>query len=271
MRYFNRVVLAMLLMAAMFVSPHAVARQTAPAGPLEQSLRLQAMAQRQAKLFLQLRMSVDAETAQRKLDEAVRAFDQGLAQLAQSKGPNGAALNLDAVNAIWAGARSTLGEAADPTTTARAAREAEQLTQALGKLSSQMLPAKPGPAMQLTLLAARDAMLAHRLAKLYLQLRGGDGDAERRNELAQARKDFLQAVDALEQSPLSQGQIRANIDLVRQQWAFFDGALSSSSVESKNLKVLVTTSERLSQSLTDIAMSYGQLATGEALLAQTSP
>ena len=121
------------------------------------------------------------------------------------------------------------------------------------------------------LLAARDAMLAHRLAKLYLQLRGGDGDTERRNELAQARKDFLQAVDAMEQSPLSQGQIRSNINLVRQQWDFFDNAISSSSVENKVLKVVVTTSERLCQSLTDIAGAYGQLAGGEQMLAQTTP
>lgn len=268
---FNRVMLAVLLAASMFVSHAAAAPQAGPQSALEQSLRLQIMAQRQAKLFLQLRMSVDAETSQRKLDEAVRAFDQALAQLAQSKGPSGAPPNLETIFALWSGARNTLGEAADPATTARAAREAEQLTQALAKLSAQMLPAKPSPALQLTLLAARDAMLAHRLAKLYLQLRGGDGDTERRNELAQARKDFLQAVDAMEQSPLSQGQIRANINLVRQQWAFFDGAISSSSVENKVLKVVVTTSERLGQSLTDIAGAYGQLAGGEQMLAQTTP
>lgn len=231
----------------------------------ELSQRLQIMAQRQARLFLQQRLSVDAETAQRKLTESMREFDALLEQYARQAGET-AAGEAARLPTLWASARGTLNEAAGPVTAIKAAHDAEQLARALQV--GQPAAAAAGPAGRLTALAARQAVLAQKLARLYLQLRSGDAEEERRREFAQARNEFVAAVDGMARSPVSQLAIRSNLGLVRQQWEFFEMAVASGSVDTRTLRTVISTCERITQTMGEVAEAYLAMAADEATLAQ---
>lgn len=211
---------------------------------------LSALAQKQAKLYLQLRLGVEPSASQRKLDEAVRSFDSLLPQF-EARNANGSAQ----LTSSWADARQTLAAPTDMPMVKKASQNAEQLSSLLQQAMAQQAPAAAPATWRLADLAARNAVLAQRLARVYMQQRVGDGDTDRQAAQQQMRKDFVAALDELTRNAASNANLRMNLGLVKQQWMFFDAALTAPRSDEEMIRNVATSSERISEMMGQISSS----------------
>jgi hypothetical protein len=72
-------------------------------------------------------------------------------------------------------------------------------------------------------------MLSQRAAKFYLAQVWDCGVTTARAELDRARAEFVSAHEVLARAPEATPQIRAELELARNQWVFFDNALQQGS------------------------------------------
>jgi len=82
------------------------------------------------------------------------------------------------------------------------------------------------PAGKLVNLAGRQRMLSQRSAKCYLSITWADLELGQQRELDTAKREFVDALAVLEAAPEATPTIRDELSLARQQWVFFDNALS---------------------------------------------
>jgi hypothetical protein len=96
-------------------------------------------------------------------------------------------------------------------------------------------------------------MLSQRIAKLYLLRSLGDRSRGTEVDIAQTRLEFQAALAQLANAPENTQRTRADLELVRVQWIFFDGALEDGSNASPAYRLNVaTTSERITQVMDDV-------------------
>jgi hypothetical protein len=106
-------------------------------------------------------------------------------------------------------------------------------------------------------------MLSQRLARLYLLAQGGNRSQGVVIDIEQARKEFatgLQELDtARENSPAS----RDAIGLAKNQWIFFDSAISRLGIADRGnglaVQNVVTSSERIAQVLDQAGAQYATI------------
>ncbi|MEY2843113.1 MAG: hypothetical protein RI920_1150, partial [Pseudomonadota bacterium] len=74
--------------------------------------------------------------------------------------------------------------------------------------------------------SGRQRMLSQRAAKFYLSQSWGTATPTQLSELNKARQEFASALTMLYEAKEATPAIREEIELVQQQWVFFDNALS---------------------------------------------
>ncbi|MEC5399209.1 hypothetical protein [Uliginosibacterium sp. H1] len=250
--------LAFSLVGALCLTP-AVAQSVTTAAPIsgfEAASRLRAMPQRLSKLYLQTRLNVDRETSQLRLEEGIRQFDTMLAQLQRNRLEGSARRNLERLEGQWADMRNTLRQPPSDALSQRLGSEAEQLALGAQRLTLQLESPDESSANRLAELALRNDMLAQRLARLYMQLKAGVNTTSHYVDMEQTRKEFLTTLRELGSAPQSAGSASRNLELVRQQWSFFEQAVMERNWDERAVRNVATTSERISQVMNELAQSY---------------
>ncbi|MDP5239399.1 hypothetical protein Q9Q94_07645 [Uliginosibacterium sp. 31-16] len=263
---------SLLRLAAGFslLAPLACSALAAPSAPtvlpIEAAGKLRSLAQRQAKLYLQLRLEVEPEASQRWLAESVRSFDENLALVARAAQGDAPTVRIvTRITTQWEGFRQTLSSPPDARKAQSVAADAEQIALAAQSLALRFDLAQDSPVFRLVDLASRNDMLAQRLARIYMQTRAGQGGKAAEVDMEQTRKEFAAGLKALSDAAENTPAIRANLELARQQWLFFDMAVND---RQKSFdfarRDVATTSERISQMMTAAAQVYGQMAGSSA-------
>lgn len=256
---------ARLLLALCLASPLACAALAAPsatpASPLEAAGKLRSLAQRQAKLYLQAQVGVEKPLAQQKLAESIAEFEKHLPVVQAAAQSGASARSARRLSSEWESYRKALTAAPDAAAAANIAAEAEQISIAAQSLAVQFDLAQESPLYRLVDLASRSDMLAQRLARIYMQIRAGMGGKAAQVDLEQTRKEFAAAFGELAAAGENTPAIRANLELARQQWMFFEMAVNDrgKSFEFARRDV-ATTSERISQIMNEAALAYVRLA-----------
>ncbi len=107
-------------------------------------------------------------------------------------------------------------------------------------------------------IAGRQRMLSQRAAKCYFLMQAGHDTKETRAELAKARLEFKDAMDVMVAMPIAAPQIKAELDLAKQQWA----ALETSMDQKPNavmMRNVATTSERVLSLMDSLTNQYDQV------------
>lgn len=260
----------MLLAIALAVAAtlsHAHAAPAADNGQTAQDIvsagRLRMQSQRLAKLYQQAGMGLQAGQALKQIDASVGEVDAEFGRLARYARKPGVQRVLARSQALWQEMRAALRERPAPASAERVNQLADELMIHTGKLSMQIEAEGETPVGRLLDLSARLNMLSQRLARLYLLAQGGNRSQGVVIDIEQARKEFatgLQELDtARENSPAS----RDAIGLAKNQWIFFDSAISRLGLTERGdglaVQNVVTSSERIAQVLDLAGAQYATI------------
>ena len=114
--------------------------------------------------------------------------------------------------------------------------------------------------LMMPLLRRRQRMLSQRMAKFYQASAWGVGDASSTASLEGARKEFNEALGMLAAAPANTPQIKDSLELVKQQWFFFENALGQKTGGDKRPQTAVaTTGERILEEMEGVVGLYEKL------------
>jgi hypothetical protein len=219
----RRIVLLPALLAAGYPS-HAQVRDINDA--INKAGRQRMLSQRMAKSYLALGQSVRASQAEAVLAESMALFDRQLAELKAFAPSAQIKATYEQLESGWSAYKGALVGA--PPSKAGAETVISTATRVL-QLANQgtvQLEATSGrPAGRLVNLSGRQRMLSQRMAAMYLGATWGVQQAESLAAMNQARDEFTKAHAELFSAPETNTSIRSELELVQQQYGFFDAAL----------------------------------------------
>lgn len=253
--------LACSLIAAVHAAPAAphvdsaqLAQDIASAG------RLRMQSQRLAKLYQQAAMGLNAPQAQQQIALASGEVDLEFGRLARYGKKAGFQRIFARSETLWQELRQALKAAPGPASAERVNQLADELMLHAGKLAMQIEADGETSVGRLLDLSSRLNMLAQRLARLYLQARAGDRSQGVLTDIEQARKEFATGLRELDTARENSPASREAIALARNQWIFFENAVSrlggAELSDGKAVLHVATSSERIAQVLDATSAQY---------------
>lgn len=245
--------------------PAAIAKG-ADAGQVAQDIasagRLRMQSQRLAKLYLQAGMGLKSGAARQQIDATIGEVDAEFGRLARYARKANIQRNHARSEALWQEMRAALKTPPDAAASERVNQIADDLMVHAGKLAMQIEGESETSVGRLLDLSSRLNMLSQRLARLYLQAYGGNRTQGVLVDIEQARKEFASGLQELDAARENSSASREAIGLARNQWIFFDGAISDLGKvdrrEDKSAQNVATSSERIAQVLDQTSLQYAR-------------
>lgn len=262
--YFRNFLQAAILAIILGSLPIAQAALPSEGGGIAQDIasagRLRMQSQRLAKLYQQAGMGMYAPVAIRQIGEGSAEIDGEFARLARYSRKPSIQRTFGRCETLWQELRSALKAAPGATSNERVNQLADELMLHTGKLSMLIEAEGETPVGRLLDLSSRLNMLSQRLARLYLLAYGGDKSQGVMIDLEQARKEFKAGLQELDSARENSSASREAIALAKNQWIFFDLAISqlgkANRTDGKAAQHVATSSERIAQVLDDASAQY---------------
>jgi hypothetical protein len=216
-----------------------------------QASRARVQVQRLAKLHFQMRAGVQAPKAGQELERALPVLEAVFRDLTAGAAEGRSRQIADRARRKWEGYRDLVALPSRDSASIHLA--SEDLENTLSALVQAMESDSSEALAPFVVLSLRQAMLSQRIAKLYLLRSLGDRSRGTEVDIAQTRLEFRAALGQLVNAPENTQRTRADLELARVQWIFFDNALEDGSNASPAYRLNVaTTSERITQVMDDV-------------------
>ena len=109
-------------------------------------------------------------------------------------------------------------------------------------------------------IAGRQRMLSQRMAKYYQAAAWKISIEQSGPEIDKGRREFSTALLELAAAPNNTTALREELELVKQQWMFFENALNQrGSVDKRQATAVATTSERILETMENVVGQYERL------------
>jgi hypothetical protein len=221
--------------------------------------RLRLQSQRLAKLYLQIGLGLQTDTARRQLSKGNTQFDADLFDLSRYARNAKTQRTLAHTVDLWGELKAVLNTPYSIESMKRVNYLSEEMMITTGKLTMQIENEAETPVGRLLDLSLRQSMLAQRLAKLYLMAQAGDKSRGRIVDVEQARKEFASALNELGSARENSPANRDALELAKIQWLFFENAIQEMNRgETSNPQHVATTSERIMEVLDAVSTQYAQ-------------
>jgi nitrate/nitrite-specific signal transduction histidine kinase len=222
--------------------------------------RLRMLSQRMSKAWLALGQQVEPSRADKVLADSMALFDRQLVELKAYAPTPEIRATYRKLDAVWGDFKAALVGARPAAAAAPALLALDAQILALAQQGTQQLEAWSGrPLGRLVNIAGRQRMLSQRMAK-YQLAQGWKAAADAREQVAQARREFLAALDVLNAAPEANATIRQELLLARQQWVFFDSALAKTgSLRPQEAADVFVSSENILQVMDRITSLFAHL------------
>lgn len=228
--------------------------------------RQRMLSQRMAKAYLQIGQNVDTQRSTKILEDSIALFDRQLVELknyAPTPETKGTFLKLEKV---WLSYKDILiGSAPGREGAKKMMGISEDVLQLSHEGTLQLVNLSKSESGPLVGVAGRQRMLSQRMAAFYQAANWGVAPSNGTAELDKARKEFDIGLKALFDAPVTTQVIKRELDLARQQWMFFENALSNSSVDKLTQATTVaTTSERLLDVMDKVTSLFEKMEKGKS-------
>lgn len=223
--------------------------------------RQRMLTQRMAKAYFQLGQQVEPERSRKILEASAGLFDRQLSQLKAYAPTPELKETYGKLDTLWQTYRGLL-VAAPPNLDAgrKVMAMSDEVMELANQGVSQLEKLAGSNAGRLVNLAGRQRMLSQRMAKLYQARAWGIGEASTSAQLDKARQEFTAGLQELGASQANTPQIKISLDLVRQQWFFFENALSKTAgSDIRPQTAVATTSERILEEMDLVVGLYERL------------
>jgi len=221
--------------------------------------RLRLQSQRLAKLYLQIGLGLNADSARKQLGSGRSQFDTDFLALSRYARNSKTQRTMTRTGELWAELKDALAMPYGAESMQRVNYLSDDLMIAAGKLAMLIENDAETPVGRLLDLSLRQSMLAQRLARLYLMAQAGDRSNGRLVDIEQARKEFSTALNELgnarENSPAS----REALELAKTQWLFFENEIRELGRGERGYpQHVASSSERIMQVLEAVSVQYAQ-------------
>ena len=187
--------------------------------------RQRMLSQRMAKAYFQIGQGVDVERSKKILDTSVATFDRQLVELKNYAPTPDIKNTYLSLEKTWLSYKDVLiGKAPSPDNGRKVLALSEDVLVLAQQGTVQLEKQSTSAAGPLVNVSGRQRMLSQRMAKFYQASAWGVGDASSTASLDGARKEFSQALGMLVAAPANTPQIKDSLELVKQQWFFFENA-----------------------------------------------
>lgn len=223
--------------------------------------RQRMLSQRMAKAYFQLGQQVDVERSRKVLEASVSLFDRQLVELKNYPSNQEVKETYLKLEKSWLAYKDLLiGTTPSPEHGRKVLVLSEEVLNLAQQGSSQLEKMSSTNAGHLVNLSGRERMLSQRMAKYYQAIAWGVADDKSASALEKARKEFSDALLELMSASANTQKIKDGLELTKQQWQFFDGALGQKAGADKRPQTTVaTTSERILDEMEGVVALYEKL------------
>jgi hypothetical protein len=223
--------------------------------------RQRMLSQRMAKAYFQIGQQVEVDRSKKILDSSISTFDRQLVELKNYSPTAEIKDTYLKLEQSWLAYKDLLVGSTPSQPNGRKVLELSEQVLGLAHSGTVQLEKRSATSSgRLVNISGRQRMLSQRMGKFYQAMAWGVGDEKSAGELDKARKEFAAAHQELAAAPSNTVQIKESLDLVKQQWLFFENALGLKAGPDRRPQTAVaTTSERILEEMETVVGQYEKL------------